>query len=131
MIQVEAEDASLKVYFNIAVSEVGLLKGTGYYIKQGVLLRQYRPKHVKADDEWAIVQQVIVPHKFREIIIDLAHNKFAGHLGVNKTSEKILQHFYWPDLRNTLLNLSNSVMHVKWVVNQTKRFQKHPYRLYL
>lgn len=33
LIQAQAEDASLKVYFNIAVSEVGLLKGTGYYVK--------------------------------------------------------------------------------------------------
>ena len=33
-------------------------------------------------------------------VLHLAHEApMAGHLGINKTYQKIIQHFYWPGLK--------------------------------
>ena len=68
-----------------------------FYKQDGVLLRKWRPPEVPANEEWKVVNQIVVPPKYRKNIISLAHdNVLSGHLGVNKTHNKILQHFYWP-----------------------------------
>ena len=44
---------------------------------------------------------VCVPLKFRENILYLAHDSIGGgHLGVEKTLNKIQREFYWPNLNN-------------------------------
>ena len=102
LIKAQNQDPSLCEALSSAVDNVHLLKGTGYYMENGLLLRQYRPSHISNKDDWAIVRQIVVPADFRESIVELAHGKFAGHLGINKTSDKLLKHFYWPDLRKTV-----------------------------
>ena len=102
LIKAQNQDPSLCEALSSAVDNVHLLKGTGYYMENGLLLRQYRPSHISNKDDWAIVKQIVVPADFRESIVELAHGKFAGHLGINKTSDKLLKHFYWPDLRKTV-----------------------------
>lgn len=63
-------------------------------------MRKFRPAEVAADEEWQVVYQIVVPNKYRREILSLAHqNPFSGHLGINKTTLKVLQHFYWPGLR--------------------------------
>ena len=71
-----------------------------FYKQDGVLLRKWRPPEVPANEEWKVVNQIVVPPKYRKNIISLAHdNVLSGHLGVNKTHNKILLHFYWPKMR--------------------------------
>ena len=42
-----------------------------------------------------------VPKSYRQEILSLAHETpLAGHLGVSKTYNKILNHFYWPKMRH-------------------------------
>ena len=42
----------------------------------------------------------MVPPAYRHDILSLAHETpLAGHLGTNKTYYKVLNHFYWPGLR--------------------------------
>ena len=66
----------------------------------GILMRKWRPREVPANEEWQVVHQIVVPKKYRVEILHLAHESaMAGHLGVNKTYLKILNHFYWPRLR--------------------------------
>ena len=37
---------------------------------------------------------------YRSDVLSLAHETpMAGHLGINKTYRKILDHFYWPGMR--------------------------------
>ena len=92
--------------------EIGILRDTAltaeaatkvpvcYFMKSGVLMRKWRPADVPADDEWKVNYQVVVPSKYRKEILHMAHSfPLAGHLGVNKTQDRILQHFYWPKLR--------------------------------
>ena len=71
-----------------------------FYHKSGVLMRKWRPRDVPADEEWQVTHQIVVPRKHRGEILNLAHESpMAGHLGVNETYSKILNHFYWPHLR--------------------------------
>ena len=72
-----------------------------YYIKNGILMRKWRPFDVPADDEWAVYHQTVVPKSYRHEILSIAHESpMSGHLGINKTYHKIINHFYWPGLKS-------------------------------
>ena len=71
-----------------------------YYIKNGIL-RIWRPFDVPADDEWAVYHQIVVPKSYRHEILSIAHESpMSGHLGINKTYYKIINHFYWPGFKS-------------------------------
>ena len=64
-------------------------------------MRKWRPPDVSAADEWTINHQIVVPRVYRPEILNLARETpMSGHLGVNKTYHKILNHFYWPGLKS-------------------------------
>jgi len=56
-------------------------------------MRKWRPSNAAAAaDEWQIVKQVVVPSSYRAEILRLVHDgPFAGHLGVNKTYDRVIQ----------------------------------------
>ena len=71
------------------------------YIKNGILMRKWRTFDVPADDEWAVYHQIVVPKSYRHDILSIAHESpMSGHLGINKTYHKIINHFYWPGLKS-------------------------------
>ena len=64
-------------------------------------MRKWRPFDVPADDEWAVYHQIVVPKSYRHGILSIAHESpMSGHLGINKTYHKIINHFYWPGLKS-------------------------------
>ena len=64
-------------------------------------MRKWRPPDVSADDEWTVNHLIVVPRAYRPEILNLAHETpMSGHLGVNKTYHKILNHFFWPGLKS-------------------------------
>ena len=66
--------------------------------------RKWRLPDVPAEDEWAVKYQVVVPKTYRQDILGIAHETpLAGRMGVNKTFQKILDHFYWPNLRKDVV----------------------------
>ena len=72
-----------------------------FYVKNGILMRKWRPYDVPADDEWAVYHQIVVPKSYRHEILSIAHESpMSGHLGINKTYHKIINHFYWPGLKS-------------------------------
>ena len=72
-----------------------------YYIKNGILMRKWRPFDVPTDDEWAVYHQIVVPKSYRHEILSIAHESpMSGHLGINKTYHRIINHFYWPGLKS-------------------------------
>ena len=72
-----------------------------YYIKNGILMRKWRPYDVPADDEQAVYHQIVVPKSYRHEILRITHESpMAGHLGINKTYHKIINHFYWPGFKS-------------------------------
>ena len=57
-----------------------------YLIKNGVLMRKWRPSDVSVDDEWAFRYQIVVPKSYQSEILTLAYDTpLSGHLGINKT----------------------------------------------
>ena len=74
-----------------------------YYIKNGILMRKWRQFDVPADDEWAVYHQIVVPKSYRHEILSIAHESpMSGHLGINKTYHKIINHFYWSGLKSNV-----------------------------
>ena len=72
-----------------------------YYIKNGILMRKWRPFEVPADDERAVYHHIVVPKSYRHEIISIAHESpKSGHLGINKTYHKIINHLYWSGLKS-------------------------------
>ncbi|KAJ8026967.1 hypothetical protein HOLleu_31953 [Holothuria leucospilota] len=72
-----------------------------FYFKNSILMRKWRPPDAPLDEEWRIYHQIVVPRTYRREILSIAHEMpFAGHLGVNKTYHRILNHFYWPKLKS-------------------------------
>ena len=68
--------------------------------QNGFSMRKCRPPDVSAEDEWTVNHQILVPRVYRpEILILASETPMSGHLGVNKTYHKILNHFYWPALK--------------------------------
>ena len=45
-------------------------------------------------------KQIVVPSKYREKLISLAHdNHLAGHFGMHKTMKRLGEHFFWPNIK--------------------------------
>ncbi|XP_064470233.1 uncharacterized protein LOC135384984 [Ornithodoros turicata] len=62
--------------------------------ESGILYRKYydEPGHMQ--------QQLVVPKQYRNAVLRLAHEGIlAGHLGVKKTTDRILTDFFWPGLQ--------------------------------
>ena len=98
LIKEQAKDPEVQSLGHYALSEKeAAVIPICYFWKQGVLMRKWRPPEVPASDEWKVVYQIVLPHKYRHDVLSLAHEtSMAGHLGVNKTYRKVLNHFYWP-----------------------------------
>ena len=71
-----------------------------YFKKEGILMRKWRPPEAPASHDWKVVYQVVIPQKHRHDILSIAHESpMAGHLGIKKTYQKVLNHFYWPGMQ--------------------------------
>ena len=72
-----------------------------YYIKNGILMRKWRPFDVLAGNEWAVYHQIVIPKSYCHEILNTDHESpITGHLGINKTYHKIINHFYWPGFKS-------------------------------
>ena len=72
-------------------------------------MRKWRPPDTPPDEVWQVIHQIVVPVAYRGDIMNLAHDTpMAGQLGVNKTYNRILSHFYWPKLRKDVSEFCKS-----------------------
>ena len=74
-------------------------KSPSFYYDNGLLMRFYRPPKCSSLDSWSEKRQIVVPISVRNSILEVAHDGPGGHLGMYKTY-KILNHFFWPNLKN-------------------------------
>ena len=103
-----------------------------YYVKNDILMRKWRPPDVSADDEWTVNHQIVVPRAYRPEILNLAHETpMSGHLGINKTYHKILNHFFWPGLKSDVSQHCKSCHTCQMVGNLIRPFQKLFYSPFL
>ncbi len=78
-----------------------------YYFKGDVLMRKWSPRHAKSD--WSTVFQVIVPKPYRLQVLSVAHDhKLSGHLGIRKTYDQLLKHFFWPSMKSDVAKFCKS-----------------------
>ena len=89
------KDPEISPLFDKVVNKTDLAQDPiCFYIKNGILMRKWRSPEIPADDEWAVNHQIVVLKIYRSEILSLAHeNPVSGHLGVNKTYHKSLNHF--------------------------------------
>lgn len=90
LIELQRQDPSLKKIQN-SYEEGVAKKNVDIVTENGILYRHYRDRKGK------VVDQLIVPQSLRQDILHLCHsNSWAGHLGVRKTKQRLLQEWYWP-----------------------------------
>ncbi len=88
----QRSDSSLDELFQSVVSPVEVDNvARGYLVHDGVLLQKYIPH--KDDFVGDPVFQVVVPVKYRRMMIEIAHDQL-GHQGVRKTYDRLLQYFF-------------------------------------
>ena len=77
-----------------------------YSLLSGVLIRNWRDKLAPPESS---VHQIVVPTTLRAKLLQIAHDiPAAGHLGVAKTRNRLLRHFYWPSLSRDTKNYCRS-----------------------
>ena len=97
------------------------------FTKNGVLMRKWRPPDVSIEDEWAVKHQIVIPKSYRQEILSMAHETpLAGHMGINKTCQKILNHFYWPSLRKDVVEFCKSCHACQMVGKPNQSIPKAP-----
>ena len=95
-------------------------------------MRKWRPFDVPADDEWAVYHPIVVPKSYRHEILNIAHQSpMSGHIGINKTYHKIINHLYWPGLKSDVSKYCKTCHTCQMVGNPTKPFPKLNYKLFL
>ena len=78
-----------------------------------------------ADYEWQVKHQIVVPKSYRQEILSLAHETpLAGHLGISKTYNKILNHFYWLEMRHNVAKFCQSCHTCQMVGKPNKKVSK-------
>ena len=77
-------------------------KGVGFFRKEGLLYRWLGPTKGK---DGLPMEQLVLPTQYRNAVLHLAHGiPLAGHLGKGKTSQRVLERFYWPTLYRDVAN---------------------------
>lgn len=91
-------DSSLQNLFESVMSSDEIRHvAHGYFLQDGMLVRKWIPHG--SDFAGDPIMQVVVPEKYRSIVLKISHDELAGHLGVKKTYDRILRHFFWPKLK--------------------------------
>ena len=105
LIECQQSDPELIPLLQGALCESEAAKiATCFYMQSGILIYMWRPPTISPDEEWQVSHQVVVPKCYHEDVSSLAHKlRLAGHLGFNKTYQKVLSHFYWLDLHRDVV----------------------------
>ena len=124
----QQKDSTLSSLFQNMVSEDDISSvPCCYYKKNGVLMRKWRPPDVPSDAEWAVKHQVVLPKSYRNGVLSMAHETpLAGHLGVSKTYNKILNHFFWPLIKTDVSNSCRSCHTCQMVGKPNQKIPRAP-----
>ena len=100
LIEEQSKDKELLDLFKIALTPVEAEKvSVGYLIKDDILMRKWSPTACD-NEKGETVYQIVVPTVHRREVLELAHDlPVSGHLGLRKTYNRVLQHFFWPGLK--------------------------------
>ncbi|XP_064100914.1 uncharacterized protein LOC135211541 [Macrobrachium nipponense] len=104
LIKAQKQDDTLSNFHSQAVSKSEIDKSPSFYYESGVLMRFYRPAKLSKLDTWGEKHQIVLPSSVRKLVLEVAHDggRDGGHLGIHKTYHKILNHFYWPNMKKDI-----------------------------
>lgn len=92
-IQEQVADPTVKPLYELVYPERELkCIPSDYFLNDGLLLRKWA--HVVNSVQVDRVVQVVVPSKFRHLVLSTSHDGVAGHLGVKKTHDRVLRHIF-------------------------------------
>ena len=96
-----SNDKELLDLFKVALTPVEAQKvSVGYLIKDNILRGKLLPTQCDNDEKSETVYQIVEPTVYRQEVLELAHElQMSGHLGLCKTYNRVLQHFFWPGLK--------------------------------
>ena len=104
----------------------------GYFMKDGILMWKWRPPTVPASQEWSVIYQVVIPQKYCDTVLNMAHDTpMAGHLGVNKTHCRVLNPFYWPGVSRDVKKFCRSYHTCQVVGKANQKPKVAPLNLFL
>ena len=87
-IRLQGADPSLKSLRRAATS----IPNSCYFMKDGVLYRRAKP----SEDTHS---QLVVPSSLREEVLRQGHDRpLAGHMGVQRTLQRVQREFFWPKM---------------------------------
>ena len=93
MKELQATDSTLREA-RIVVKEPGRGNQAGYFLREGLLYRRWIPRG--REQVGSEVEQLILPRRCQQTMMEMAYSVLlGGHLGRNKTTDRILQRFYW------------------------------------
>ncbi|XP_072178202.1 uncharacterized protein [Diadema setosum] len=97
LIQAQQDDPSLKSVWEKVEKKEGNEGRCHFYVENGVLMREWSGNSKSESSE--VYTQIVVPKGYRTRLLEVAHdNLTAGHLGVGKTQQRLMQNFYWPGI---------------------------------
>lgn len=104
----QREDSTLSKYHDKITPKDQITHYPSFYYQDDILMRVFRPSHLSDDATWAEVHQIVLPCNLRQPVMEIAHEAFAGHLGITKTCDRILSEFYWPGMKKDVSSFVNT-----------------------
>ena len=101
--RLQDSDESLDRPRLIADGALSAAAGEQFFRQDGLVYRRYTP--AGSDGDAHSVDQLVLPTQLRPAVLRLAHDiPMAGHLGRQKTMDRIRQRFYWPKVYHDVKN---------------------------
>ena len=113
VVEAQKNDTTLEKYFAMTVDNQGVEHD--YFVQDGLLLRRWLS--FAGTDVTGRVVQVVMPEKYRDLVLKATHGEISRHFGVKKTYNHALQHFYWPRIKRDVATFVKSC-HVCQVVGK-------------
>ena len=102
--QWQLEDPTLAIVRENANVQQDSNSRVQFFLKDGLLYRSWSPKGSQPGDIRSC-EQLMLPQQCRELVMRLSHDvPMAGHLGITKMKDRILQRYYWPGIFKDVAN---------------------------
>nr|XP_006823664.1 PREDICTED: uncharacterized protein LOC100372741 [Saccoglossus kowalevskii] len=106
LVKLQHDDPSLSKYWSLKEPKFKGNQEVMFLEKGGILYRQFTHPHV---NQGRPVKQMVVPMPLRNQVMMVAHDSITGgHMGVKKTSDRVLSNFYWPGIHGDITRFCRS-----------------------
>ena len=117
LIKDQKADVTLR---NLSISNSPPKDNDGYYYKDGVLLHRKYTRY--PHDGISYVDRVVAPEAYRPEILRVGHSlPMAGHMGQEKTYQRVSRHFFWPHIHREVLCQSTGYSPFELLYGRTVR----------